>query len=243
MALRKKVDLLGFPVDLVDMRGALALAEEFLTSGEPHRIVTLNPEMIILSRRNQELKRALEGADAYLPETAGIAWALGIEKLPGIDFMNELLHLASRKGYSVYFLGSEPGIAEKAAESAVARYPGLKVAGTHHGYFGLEEESVLVEEISKANPDILLVGMGTVPQETFIHRHRSRLKPRIAMGVGGSFDVLSGKVNRAPESFRRAGFEWLYRLITQPQRLGRMASTLPHFAFYVLRDRLKEMRH
>ncbi len=240
--MRRRVELLGFPVDLVDMGGALALAEEFLASGKPHRIVTLNPEMIILSRRNPELKEALEGADAYLPETAGVAWALRIKKLPGIDFMYELLRLASRKGYSVYFLGSEPGIAEKASEAAAARYAGLEVVGTHHGYFKSEEEGDLVAEISEADPDILLVGMGTVPQETFLHRHRSKLNARIAMGVGGSFDVLAGKVTRAPKIFRRANLEWLYRLITQPQRLGRMASTLPHFALYVLLDRARRIR-
>ncbi|MCL5291658.1 MAG: WecB/TagA/CpsF family glycosyltransferase [Actinobacteria bacterium] len=236
--MRNKATLLGFPVDLVDLKGALDIAREFLASGDMHHIITLNPEMIIFARRSSDLQQALMGADAYLPETAGVAWALGVKKLPGIDFMYELLKLASLEGYSVYFVGSKPGVADNAASEAARRYPELKVVGTHHGYFNEEEES-LVAEIAMRDPDILLVGMGTVSQETFIHRHKEALGSRVIMGVGGSFDVLSGQIKRAPEFFRRSNLEWFYRLITQPRRLRRMACTLPHFVLLVLWERIK----
>ncbi|MHB0976690.1 MAG: WecB/TagA/CpsF family glycosyltransferase [Candidatus Aquicultorales bacterium] len=233
-----KTTLLGYPVDLVDMDGALSLAGRFLAAGRAHHIITLNPEMIVLSRKNETLRLALSDADTYLPETAGVAWALGTKKLPGIDFMYELIALASAQGRSVYFLGAKEGIAERAAQEAARLHPGLKIAGARHGYFSIEEEDGIVSEINVRDPDILLVAMGTVPQETFIRRHKNRLKARIIMGVGGSFDVLSGNVVRAPEFFRRYNIEWFYRLITQPRRFWRMASTLPLFVVLVWKERL-----
>jgi exopolysaccharide biosynthesis WecB/TagA/CpsF family protein len=157
-----------------------------------------------------------------------------LERVAGIDLAQRVLELAVERGLSVYFLGASEGVAEEAARRQTARLPGLKVAGTHHGYFSPAEDGPVVEAVRASGADILLVAMGAPRQELFLLRHRDRLGAAVGLGVGGSFDVWAGKVKRAPEWTQRARVEWLYRLASDPQRLRRQA-VLPRFAAQVLR--------
>lgn len=207
-------------------------------------VVTANPELVMEARRNPEFAEALRRADLVLPDGIGIVWAARLlgrsvpERVPGIELTEALLETAADRGYKVFLLGAAPGVADEAAASARRRYPALRVVGTHHGYFSAEEEPSVVQRITDAAPDLLLVALGAPRQELFIARHRRRWNVPVAMGVGGTFDVWAGRARRAPAWIRAVGLEWLYRLLREPRRLKR-APALPRFAALVLLDALR----
>jgi N-acetylglucosaminyldiphosphoundecaprenol N-acetyl-beta-D-mannosaminyltransferase len=156
--------------------------------------------------------------------------------IPGIDLMTEMCRLACDEERSIYLLGAQPGVAEKAAANLQAIFPGLKVAGTHDGYFSREhEEQNVIAEIRDRAPSFLFVGMNVPWQEKWISRHLRALDVPIVMGVGGSFDVLSGQLRRAPLWMRRFGVEWVFRTLQQPWRLQRIKD-LPVFMWRVLKQ-------
>lgn len=135
-----------------------------------------------------------------------------------------------------YFFGGAPGVAATAARKMMKKYPGLKIVGVHNGYFDEKEEKKIIQDIKKKAPSILLVGLGAPKQEKWIYDNIRLVGAKVAIGVGGSFDVMAGNVKRAPKIFRRLGLEWFHRLITQPTRWRRMMR-LPKFALTVLRTR------
>jgi N-acetylglucosaminyldiphosphoundecaprenol N-acetyl-beta-D-mannosaminyltransferase len=145
---------------------------------------------------------------------------LGLETIPGIEFAAGMLAELDRRGGRLFLLGAKPGVAEKAAQKLQETYPGLKIAGTHDGYF--KEEGPVVEAINAAHPDALLVCLGAPKQEYFMETHDADLEVPVMAGLGGSMDVLAGNVQRAPEFYQKHGLEWLYRLVKEPQRWRRM---------------------
>lgn len=171
------------------------------------------------------------------------------ERVTGIDLMENLLQYAHHKKYSVYLLGGKSGIAEEACGKIKEKYPGLIIAGYHHGYFkglhtgyeGHQEELDVLTRINEAKPDILFVALGAPKQEYFIDRYMQELDAKLFMGVGGSLDVYSGKVERAPVFYQKFGLEWLYRGLKEPWRFKRM-SVLPKFVIEVLRRKEKPIR-
>lgn len=211
--------------------------------GQAH-IVTANPELVMEARRNPEFAAALGAADLVLPDGVGIVWAarlLGrpvVERVPGIELTEALLEKAARHGYKVFFLGAAHGVAEQAAAAVERAHPGIHIVGTHHGYFSPDEEGNVVELVRRAAPDLLFVGLGAPRQELFIARHRLSWNVPVAIGVGGSLDVLSGRARRAPGWVQAMGLEWFYRLVREPRRIGRMAA-LPRFASLVLLDAMR----
>lgn len=238
--------VLGVPVDAVTLAEALERAGACLAAAEPGRpalIFTPNPELIMQAQHDPELMEIAAAADLALPDGIGVVWALrrqGLKvagRVPGVEFMLSLLARADREGRSVFLLGARAGVVAAAAHQAEVRFPGLRVAGWADGYFGRAGEAEVVRRVAGSGADILLVGMGVPAQERFLHRHRTEFGPvRLAMGVGGSFDVLSGVVRRAPAAVRRVGLEWLWRLLSQPSRWRRQLA-LPQFAWAVWRGR------
>jgi N-acetylglucosaminyldiphosphoundecaprenol N-acetyl-beta-D-mannosaminyltransferase len=205
----------------------------------PSQIVTLNALMYNHSLRDSALARAVSGAAIVVADSVGIAWAarllnnVRVERAPGIDLINDLCALAVDRKYSVFLLGSREGVAAKAARSLQARFPGLIVAGTHHGFFAAVDEPALFGSIGRARPDMLLVGLDVPRQDTWIAENKDLLGVPVIMGVGGSFDVISGDLKRAPRWMRRAGMEWLFRLALQPWRLVRIKD-LPIFVMHIV---------
>ncbi|HZJ28649.1 MAG TPA: WecB/TagA/CpsF family glycosyltransferase, partial [Solirubrobacterales bacterium] len=203
--------------------------------------VSFNPELVVRAQDDEAVAEALLAADLRFPDGIGVVWAAarrgvrGLERVPGIEVAERVLEGAAREGLGVYFLGAAPGVAELAAEMSTARYPGLQVAGSHDGYFFDAETAAVVEAVRSSGAAVLLVAMGAPRQELFIYRHRDALGVPVALGVGGSFDVWSGRVRRAPAWTRVVGVEWLYRLLTDPRRLRRQRA-LPVFARRVLTD-------
>jgi len=212
----------------------------FIGSGRPHLILTMNPEFLYRAQFDGSLLELAARADLVTPDGEGIVWASRVagcpvpERVTGIDLMTRLLERASAEGWRVYLLGAAPGVAGEAAEKIRQAYPGLKVAGTHHGYFRDDEAAEVVEKIRMAAPDLVFVAMGAPRQERWIDSHLAGTGAAAALGVGGSFDVLAGRVRRAPAWVRRLRLEWLYRLLREPSRWRRQL-VLPMFAWMVIK--------
>ena len=235
---RKRLNIYGSYVDMVTMDQALNIFDGLIESDGLSLIVTPNSEIVNNAASNPELARALAEADLVIPDGIGLVHAsktLGEpfeERVAGIDFcFNALKHCAA-SGHSAFFLGAKPGIAEAAAHYITEQIPGLVIAGTRDGYFKPEEESDVVREINDSGASFLCLALGSPKQELFAKRHESDLKAKVAIGVGGSFDVWSGTLKRAPMTYRRLGLEWLYRLFQEPSRFTRMAK-IPIFLLKV----------
>ena len=223
--------ILGIRVDNLDMAAALdfiAAAINACAGGAPlKRVVTLNPEGVYLASVDASFARIVESADLVTADGTGLLWAakkLGQplrERVTGIDLLQETCRRAATAGWRLYLLGAQPGLAEQAAAQLKARYAGLNICGVHHGYFNGAEDAV-VAQINAAAPDILFVALGQPAQERFCAVYQQRLQAAVAIGVGGSFDVLAGRLKRAPRFMQRLRLEWLWRLLLQPSRWPRL---------------------
>ncbi|NLW02575.1 MAG: WecB/TagA/CpsF family glycosyltransferase [Clostridiaceae bacterium] len=239
-----KTKIHGVMMDNVTMDEALEYVAGRLDGTGTAKIYTPNSEIMMQAQRDPELKRILNQADLLIADGAGVVLASRIlgrplkEKVSGIDLVKRILENTEKRPISFFILGARPGVAEMAAQNIISRYPGAEVKGTHHGYFNAEEEDLIIERINKSGADILLVGLGAPKQEKWIHSNASRLNCKVAMGVGGSIDVLAGTAELAPEWMRRAGLEWLFRLIKEPRRFRRMLD-LPRFVLLSIKRRLR----
>lgn len=240
----EQVDMFGVPIACIGMEKALARVEQFVRERSPHMIVTSDSTGIVRAHDDPEFQHILRTADMVTADGRGVVWmarVLGLpmrERVSGVDMMDRICALAAQRGYSVYLLGGQPGVAEEAAGAIQSRYPGLRVAGTHHGYFTPEQERGVVQTIAEARPDILFVAFGAPRQEKWIRQHQAELAVPVAIGVGGSFDVLAGRVKRAPVWMQRAGLEWLYRAFREPKRVPRLWA-LPRLVWMTLRAALR----
>ena len=234
-----KLNVLGIDVDKVNRAGAIDAFRGFMATEGTDMIVTPNPEIILNATKDAELRGILETASLVIPDGIGLVYASRIlkdpleERLTGVDFLSDILSLSAENGWRVYLLGAKPGVAEAAKAKMEEKYPGLCICGTHDGYFKAEEEDALAEAIAETKPDFLCVAMGSPKQEKFVERHKDVLRVKAAMGVGGSLDVWAGTAKRAPEFYQKHGLEWLYRLIQEPSRIGRMMA-LPKFMLKVI---------
>ena len=238
--------ILGVPVVPYTMDEAVAKLTGDTLAKKRNFVVTANAEIIMMAQEDSEYKKLLsETADMVLPDGAGTVWAgnyLGYripERVAGYDLYLRLLEEAAKKNIAVYFFGGKPGIAEAAAAEGKRRWPGLTVAGCRNGYFSAEEEAEIIENINRSGAAMLFAALGAPKQEKWLAKFRERLKPELLMGIGGSFDVLAGKVQRAPKWMQDARLEWLFRLLKQPSRFGRMLA-LPKFVFAVRREKEKK---
>jgi len=198
------------------------------SSEPPLQVVTLNPEMVMQARRAPDLARAIRGAGLVLADGAGISWAarrLGQpvpERIPGVDFLEDLCSLPAARARGVFLLGAAPGVAEVAGRRLLGRHPGLRVSGCASGSPAEGEAGSLVEQVRESGAGLLAVAFGVPAQEIWLGHHLGATGCRLGIGVGGSFDYLAGRVPRAPVLLRRAGLEWTFRLLRQPWRLPRM---------------------
>ena len=238
--------ILGVPVVPYTMDEAVAKLTQDTLEQKRNFVVTANAEIIMMAQDDSEYKQLLtESADLVLPDGAGTVWAgnyLGYtipERVAGYDLYLRLLEEAAKNGIPVYFFGGKPGIAEEAAEEGKRRWPGLKVADCRNGYFSAEEEPEILDGINRSGAAILFAALGAPKQEKWLAKYREQLKPCLLMGIGGSFDVLAGKMQRAPKWMQDAKLEWLFRLMKQPSRFGRMLA-LPKFVFAVREDKGKK---
>lgn len=237
-----RTDVLGVGFDSITMEEAVNKAEKLIADRCGGYVVTPNPEIVMLCRENESLMNAVNSAELVLPDGIGVIYGARIlgrplkSKVTGIDFASGVFERLAAKGGSVYFFGAKPGVAEKAAENIAAKYPGLRIAGTHDGYF--KDDAPIIEDINSKKPDFLLVCLGAPKQENWMSQNCGKLDAGLMAGLGGSLDVFAGTVERAPEKWQKANLEWLYRLLKEPRRIGRMMK-LPKFMLAVSGQRIK----
>lgn len=244
------VEILGVPVAAYSMREARdviarQLKEGRESGGKSWLIATANAEMIVAAMENPALMDTLRSADLVVPDGAGTVWAaheLGYEmpeRVAGYDLVQELLKIAPLKenGFKVFFFGSGPGVADEAKAKAQALYPGVEVTGCRNGFFTEADEPEIIREINESGADLLLCALGVPKQELWLKNHLPELKVSAAIGVGGTLDVMAGRVKRAPLWVQKAKLEWAYRGIwMQPSRIGRLMA-LPKFVLAVKKSK------
>lgn len=237
-----RIDVLDTKFDNLTMDEALDMACELMEKRCGAYVVTPNPEIVLLCRENPQMARAVEDAPLVIADGIGVIYGAKIlgtplkEKLPGIDFSSGLMRRMADNGQSVFLFGAKPGVADAAAEKLKLRFDGIKIAGTNDGYFA--DDGPIVEKINAASPDLLLVCLGAPKQELWMREHAGSVSAGLMIGAGGSLDVFAGTVQRAPEAWQKAGLEWLYRLIKEPRRIGRMMK-LPKFLLLVMARRVR----
>lgn len=237
------VRVMDVPFLSTRMANLVALMDERLMKKEKTFVVTANPEIVMAARNDAQYYQTLQEAHYVIPDGIGIvlgARLLGtpiVERLAGFDLMIHLLKLSSEKGYRVFMLGAEEKVIEEAVKRVKATYPNLELAGYHHGYISLEDDSV-VQAIKATEPDIVLVGLGFPKQEYWIQTYMPQFNKGLFIGVGGSFDVLAGKAKRAPLIWQKLKIEWLHRLLQNPSRWRRMLA-LPAFGVEIIKERFK----
>lgn len=244
MAEEKKpvMDILGVPVTPFSMEQAVHYLMNRVAAGKKTQVVTANAEIIMMGRNDAAFLDLLQHADLVLPDGAGTVWAgrkLGHqvpERVAGYDLFLEILKYTAGHGEKVFLFGAAPGIAEAAKAEAEKRFPGVQIVGIRNGYFKAEDEPAIIKQINDSGAVILFAALGAPKQEYWLRDHRVELKPSLCMGLGGSFDVLAGHVERAPKWMQDASLEWLFRLCKQPSRLGRMMA-LPKFVLEVLKEK------
>ena len=241
-----RICILGRPVDCLTAEQAAAEISLAWERKAFFHVVTANAEMLYQSTRDRALAAVIEEAELVTADGIGVVLASRLlgrpvpERVAGYDLMLKCLEMAAQRGIPVFFFGARPGVLQDAVLAASCRFSGLQVVGSRHGYFKEEEEEGIARQISLQEPGLLLVALGVPKQEKWISRFRGILPTCTVIGVGGSFDVLSGKVRRAPGWVQRAGLEWLYRIFREPSRLKR-AANLPFFLLSVLRQALKSV--
>lgn len=242
----KSTKILGVKIDKVRFVEAVEKAKQLIKSGNKSYIVTPNPEIIVAAQKDNEFKNILNKSSLSIADGMGLVWLSKLfrngipERVTGIDLLEALMEEAEKNNFSVFLLGGNQGVAEKAAQSLKSRYPDLKIVGTFAGSGGKEGDREVLRKIGQSQIDILAVGYGPVKQEKWIDRNLQKLNVKLAIGVGGSLDFISGYKKRAPVWIQKAGFEWLFRLILEPWRWKRQLA-LPGFVCLFLVEKLVKL--
>lgn len=237
----KRIEVLGVPVDCVTMDEAVQWADSTIREGASAcPILAVNPEKIMRAWENPTLLEVLRSARLLIPDGIGVVLAARVlelgrmSRVPGSELMPHLCQLAATKGYTVFLFGASPEVISIAEQVLRQRFSGLHVVGTQHGYVSEDDMPRVIAAINAARPDLLFVALGSPKQELWMARYVPELHVKICQGVGGTFDVIAGRVKRAPALFRAIHLEWLYRLLMQPSRILRQTA-LPRFAYHVLK--------
>ena len=219
--------VLGVPIAALTMSQAVDQVQSAIASKRPLQIGVVNAAKLVNMRRDPALRTDVLACDMVLADGMAVVWAGKVlggnlpERVAGIDLMFRILERGNTLGYRMFFLGATPDVLAGALAVFKRDYPGVVIAGSHHGYFSDHEEAAVAEQIRASKADILIVAMTSPRKEQFIARWGTRLGVTVCHGVGGSLDVVAGKVQRAPAAWQRLGLEWLYRVKQEPRRLWR----------------------
>ncbi|MEK5642518.1 glycosyltransferase [Paenibacillus rhizosphaerae] len=235
--MNQHVPIMGIPFPKLTMEQSVELLQDVIDQKEQRlfHVVTGNPEIVMSCQKDAQLRQIVDEAGLVTADGIGIVMVSRVrggslpERVTGCDLLFKLLEEGDRKGWSFYFLGADEETSRQAVINIGKQYPGVAIRGRHHGFFTPEDEPRIVQEIADAAPDFLIVALGAPRAEKWIHSHKDKLHAKIAIGVGGSLDIIGGKVKRAPAAWQRLNLEWLYRLISQPSRWRRQL-ILPRFA-------------
>ena len=238
-----RIDVLGVGFDNMTMDQAVAEGMRLINTEGAHYVVTPNPEIVETCREDTEAMDVVRGADLVLADGIGIIYGAKIlgtplkGRVPGIEYAQNLMARMAQDGKTLFLLGAKPGVAEEAARKLQAKYPGLKVVGTHDGYF--KEDEPVVEAIRQSGADVVFVCLGAPKQEKWMKKNGEATGAHLLLGLGGCLDVFSGTVQRAPEIYQKLGLEWFHRLMKNPSRVGRMMK-IPLFLVHVVGEKGKK---
>lgn len=222
-----KKNILGVDIDNLTLEEAVAAGCALLEQDGSHYVVTPNPEFILTAKKNEAFQSVLNAADLSLPDGIGVIYAAKLlgrplkGRAPGIEFAQGLMEHLAQSEKKLFLLGAKPGVAEQAAENLCKTYPGLTICGVNDGYF--KDDAPVIEKIKASEADVVFVCLGAPKQELWMAKNGPNTGAALLVGLGGCLDVFAGNVQRAPELWQKAGMEWLYRLIKEPSRFGRMA--------------------
>ncbi|MEO9512907.1 MAG: WecB/TagA/CpsF family glycosyltransferase [Flavobacteriaceae bacterium] len=242
-----RINILRTFVDNLSMGETIDLIDKTINNSEQLHHVVVNAAKIVAMQKDLELRQSVNGADLINADGQAVVWAskfLGKplkERVAGIDLMENIVNLANHKGYSIFFFGAKEGIVKKVVEIYSKKYSNKVVAGYRNGYFDEGQEKEIALQIQQSGAHILFVAISSPTKENFLYQNKERLsKLKFIMGVGGSFDVVSGKVKRAPIWMQKTGLEWFYRVIQEPKRMWkRYLIGNTKFVLLVLKERFK----
>lgn len=226
-ATRDKVVLFGVPIDNLTLGETLDRIEEMIRNGATHQHVVVNVDKIVKLQADPQLRKAILSCDLVNADGQPVVWASRIlqqpikERVAGVDLFGSLVERCAQRGYRPYFLGAQQEVVERAVSVLKAKHPNLQVAGWRNGYWKPDEERRVVDDIRRTKPEILFVAMSSPKKELFLAAWKEELNVPFVMGVGGTFDVVAGRVRRAPRWMQEWGFEWLFRLAQEPRRMWR----------------------
>jgi N-acetylglucosaminyldiphosphoundecaprenol N-acetyl-beta-D-mannosaminyltransferase len=239
----RRIKLLGVPVDGLTTAEALAQIAHFMAEPGLHQLATVNPEFIMTAQKDPAFLAVLNQADLCLPDGVGVLWGSTWrgrpvpERIAGSDMVYWLAEMCAKNGWPLFLLGAAEGVAEEAGAILCGRYPGLQIAGCYAGSPAEAENEAIVQRINRSQASMLYVAYGAPQQDKWIARNRHNLPyVRVALGVGGSLDFITGRVPRAPRWCQKVGVEWLYRLWQEPWRWRRMLA-LPRFVWAVVKNK------
>ena len=222
----KKIDFLGIPIDALTMQETINKIENTILSNRQIHHSVVNAGKIVLMQNDEKLNKSVLEADLINADGQAVVWAARLlgknipERVAGIDLMEKLIAVSAKKKYKCFFLGAEESVITKVVEKYSSLYSEDIIAGYLYGYYSKEEENKIVKEIVQSKANILFVAIASPKKEIFLNKYKEELKSiNLIMGVGGSFDVVSGKIKRAPVYMQKIGLEWLYRFLQEPKRM------------------------
>jgi len=243
----KRIKFFGLNLDLITVEETLSRISKFIETKQCAQHVVVNVAKLVYAQTNSELKGIINSCPLVNVDGAGIilgAKFLGInisERVTGIDLMQKLIEYSAQKGYRIYFFGAEEEVVSKVVDIYRQKYPQLAVAGYRNGYYSPDDEENIVSDIKNSKADILFVAMGSPKKEIFLSKYSEKMEVAFTMGVGGSFDVVAGKVCRAPAWMQAANSEWIFRLVQEPKRMWkRYAVTNSLFALMLVKEFLMQ---
>lgn len=238
------LEILGCRLDAIDAEQATDAIMAFAREHRGAQVITLGTEMVVYAQRDERYRAVVNNCALSLCDTVGllaVARSRGAqleERVTGVELVEHLCARAAREGVSIFLFGGAPGVAEETARVLQQRYPGLQIAGTRNGFFAPQESPAIAQQIRESGAQLVFAGMGFPRQEFWLAEYLGATGAGAGIGVGGSFDVISGRVERAPEGWRRLGLEWLYRLVKEPSRWRRQLA-LPHFVLLIAAQRVR----
>jgi len=242
---RDRVQVLNSPVDRLSMQETIDLIEEAIITERTLQHICVNAGKLVRMQKDHSLRKAVVESDIISADGQAVVWAskfLGDplpERVNGTNLMEALIRMAHEKGYTCFFFGAKQDVVKKVVDIYSKMYSKNIIAGYRNGYFDHDEEDNIAREIQTSNPDILFVAITSPKKEIFLNKYKDILTIPFTMGVGGSFDVIAGKVKRAPEWMQKTGLEWFYRFIQEPKRMWkRYILGNPHFVYLVVKQKL-----
>ena len=221
----ERVTILGADIDVLDVKDTIDLVQQYVIRKEPLHLVGVNADKLNEMAKNEDLRRIVNNCGIINADGASVILASKFlkkelpERVAGIDLMQDLIALSEHCGYRVYLLGAKQEVVEKTAEVLQTNHPKLNIVGTHNGYFKKEEWPMISEELKCAQPDFVFVGITSPLKEYLVEFLQQDGHRCVFMGVGGSFDVISGNISRAPKWIQKINMEWFYRMLQEPKRL------------------------